>query len=159
MAFQPRILVIDDDPTIRQLMAGLLKSHFEVTVAENGEEGYQLAIERPPHVVLIDVNMPHWDGLETLQKFREHPDLASTKTAMLTGDATRRTVVTAIQNGADEYFVKTQFCKRDLIDKLQGLIAKSSLPVGEESCLSPVGHDSLADDNDPRLQELIDDWE
>lgn len=162
MAPQPRILVIDDDSNFRQLMAHLLKSHFDVTIAANGEEGFELAMARPPHVALIDVNMPHWDGMETLRKFREHPKLAATRTAMLTADATRRTVVTAIQHGADEYLVKTSFNKTELLDKLRCLVAKSSLPLEDgdhTSALVGSRIGNAAKDNDPRLQELLDDWE
>lgn len=156
MASLPRILVIDDDPSFRHLIASLLKPQFDVTVAEGGEQGFQLGKTRPPHVALIDVKMPQWDGLATLQKFREHPELRATKIAMLTADAARQTVVTAIQNGADEYIVKTQFNKGIFLNKIEGLVAKSSFRVEEAT---PDHANVLADDNDPRLQELIDDWE
>lgn len=161
MASRPRILVIDDEPNFRRLVSGLLKSHYDVIEAESGEEGYQLAIARPPHAVLIDVNMPDWDGLETLRKFREHPKLSATKTAMLTSDATRQTVVTAIQHGADEYIVKTEFSKPELLSKLQRLVAKSSLSLEDKADNSPAGAMAgLSEkESDPRLQELIDDWE
>jgi DNA-binding response OmpR family regulator len=172
MALQPRVLVIDDDPLFRNLIAGLLKNFYAVTTAESGSHGFHLAMDRPPHVALIDVNMPGWNGLQTLQKFREHPQLSATKTAMLTGDASRETVVTAIRGGADEYIVKTNFRKEELLRKLHSLIAKSSLPIEEEwpqaedsrspSSKSPGEANPVVlnvNEGDPRLQEMIDDWE
>jgi CheY-like chemotaxis protein len=132
MAVQPRILVIDDDPVFRALIAGLLKNVYVVTTAESGPEGYRLALEQPPHVALIDVQMPGWDGIETLEKFRTHPELARIKTAILTSDASRKTVIKAIQSGADAYIVKTNFSRSELLQKLQSL-SQSVLLSAEES--------------------------
>ena len=171
MVVQPRVLVIDDDSSFRQLLAGLLKKQYEVTAASSGQEGYQLAMDRPPHVALIDIQMPGWDGLETLRRFREHPDLARIKTAMLTGDASRNTVVSAIRAGADEYLVKTNFSKDELLSKLKTLVAKS--PFGSQEADAALTasrncHDGLCgdgrasnplSDTSSRMQEIIDGWD
>ncbi len=154
MPRKARVLVIDDDPLFRNLIAGLLKNYYAVTTAESGSEGLKLALERAPHAVLIDVRMAGWNGLTTLQKFREHPELAATKTAMLTGDASRETVVAAIRSGADEYIVKTNFSKTELLNKLGELLATSSLPL-EEEVASESAKSSIPQFNPPHLSSEI----
>jgi DNA-binding response OmpR family regulator len=168
MANQPRILVIDDDPSCRQLLLGLLNKSYEVITAASGEAGYQLAMDHPPHAALIDIQMPGWDGLETLRRFREHPDLLRTKTMVLTGDASRAIVVSAIRAGADEYLVKTNFGKDELLKKLKALIARSPLWVEEQAqalrtstavAIEGAGWANGKSEEESRLQELIDGWE
>lgn len=168
MAGQPHVLVIDDDPLFRKLITGLLKNVYSVATAETGSEGFRLAIEHPPHIVLIDVCMPGWNGLETLQKFREHPQLSRTKTAMLTGDASRDTVVKAIRSGTDDYIVKSNINRCELLRKLQSLLGRSAVPAEKSSCAgesvcSPRRKSAEAreaeNDWDPRLQGIIDHWE
>jgi CheY-like chemotaxis protein len=167
MSIPPRVLVIDDDPSFRLLLAGLLKKHYEVITASSGEEGYQLALDHPPLAAIIDIQMPGWDGFETMRRFREHPDLGRIKTAVLTGDASRNTVVSAIRAGADEYLVKTNFSKEELLTKLETLVEKSSLWTRDESASrkpnpSPWGNEragNVLSESESRLQEIIDGWE
>ncbi len=168
----PRVLVIDDDALFRNVIAALLQQFYAVTTAESGSQGFQMALEQPPHVALIDVRMPGWSGLETLQKFREEPRLSSTKIAMLTGDASRETVMKAVRAGANEYLVKSNFHKEELLLRLQSLAAASSLPVEAESPAAfvsdqpadhppeePLPATQSGNEADPHLQELIDGWE
>ena len=58
-----RVLIADDDSLVRGSLAAVLESEgFVVDEAHNGIEAVTRAIEHPPHVVLLDLNMPHWDG-------------------------------------------------------------------------------------------------
>ena len=92
-----RILVIDDDPLFRNLMVSFLRREYFVSVASDGSEGFYKALEYPPDIAIVDVQMPVWDGLQTLKAFRSHPTLCKTKIIMLTSDASKGTVVAAIQ--------------------------------------------------------------
>ncbi|MDX1970526.1 MAG: response regulator [Planctomycetaceae bacterium] len=112
------MLVIDDDPQIRSLVMGLLRRDYFVSVASDGEAGYQKAMEHTPDVAIIDIQMPVWDGLRTLQAFRSHLALRSVRIIMLTADSSRQTVMAAISSGADDYVVKTALSKDDLLQKL-----------------------------------------
>lgn len=177
MAPKPRVLVIDDDPLFRRLTAGLLKKHYAVRTAGDGAVGYELALDRPPHVALIDVQMNGGDGLATLKKFREDKKLSAVKTAVLAGDASRETVVAAIRTGADEYIVKSNVTREELLRKLRALVASSSIPVEEEpeidsepSSKPHAAKTSARPDpamqaagavsnDDSRLQGMIDGWD
>ena len=79
------VLVVDDDPTVRDLMQrALSRDGFRVVAAENGEEGLRLAKELNPFVITLDVLMPGLDGWGVLQRLQQDPDTASIPVVMLT---------------------------------------------------------------------------
>jgi len=117
-----RVLVIDDDPLFRSLITSILRRDYFVAVAADGSEGYYKAIEHPPQLVIIDVRMPGWDGLRTLQAIRAHQALAKVPAMMLTSDASRQTVVAAIQCGANDYVIKTTLSRDELLKKTRRLV-------------------------------------
>lgn len=119
----PRILVIDDDPMFRSLVVSLLRKDYLVSVAGDGAEGFQKAREFTPDLMIVDVQMPGWDGIKTLSAMRGHPPLARVPVMMLTGDASRQTVVAAIKAGANDYIIKTGFSRLEFLEKIKRLLA------------------------------------
>jgi CheY-like chemotaxis protein len=183
---RPRVLVIDDDPLFRNLIVSSLRSDYLVSVAGDGAEGFRKASEHPPDFAVIDIQMPGWDGLRTLKAFRAASELARVGTVMLTADASRETVMAAIQGGADDYVIKSTFSREAFLQKLARLrqrlesrLAETSprpvavaverrdltatRPVSaepSEPSLSAVGVAAVAELADAaQLQELIDAWE
>ena len=121
---RPRILIIDDDPLYRSLMTTLLRKDYLLAVAADGAEGYQKALQHPPDIAVIDIQMPGWDGLKTLEQFRKNPILKRVKIIMLTGDASKESVVAAIRGGANDYVIKTSFSREEFREKLKRLSTK-----------------------------------
>lgn len=183
-ADRPRILLIDDDPLFRNMVVTLVSEKYQVETAADGPEGFQHALENPPDVVAIDVRMPGWNGLETLKAFRDHPALEDVKIVMLTADATRTTVLDAVNSGADDYVIKTSFTKNEFIETVERLLEAPPSPAKEEYStgmfaeeeyeidLTGGAPESAAEEVEkptPRrrqkptadlsLQELIDSWE
>lgn len=136
-----RVLIIDDDPLIRTLLVSALRKECFVAVAAEGAEGFAKAQELKPDVAVIDVNMPGWDGLKTLEAFRGHPSLREIKIIMLTADASKQTVMAAVRAGANDYLIKTSFSKADFYRKLNHLVPGTI-------CDSPHL-------NDPRASEAV----
>ncbi|HVW01048.1 MAG TPA: response regulator [Planctomycetaceae bacterium] len=161
-----RILVIDDDPLFRSLIVALLRKDYLVSVASEGAEGFYKALEHAPDLAVVDVQMPGWDGLKTLKNFRSHPALETTPIVMLTSDASKETVLAAINGGADDYVIKTSFSKAEFLQKLEKHLPPDPTPAVTEaearadSQSHPAGpHANGPAETDARLQEIIDDWE
>ena len=97
------ILVIEDDDAMRELMRlSLVRSGYEVTVAEDGVRGYDTALFLKPDLIVTDIQMPGADGIHVVRRVRDTPSLERTPilvtTAFGTGSATF-----ALQLGANAY--------------------------------------------------------
>jgi CheY-like chemotaxis protein len=73
--YRPLLLIVDDDPEIRFLYCALLKKHFRLIVANDGEAGLNRALEAAPDLILTDQNMPICSGVEMVQRLRQIPAL------------------------------------------------------------------------------------
>lgn len=130
-------------------------------------------LEKVPTLAVIDIQMPGWDGLRTLQAFRSHPLLQTLPIVIMTSDASRETVMAAIHGGADEYIVKTSFNRDTLMEKVRRLLVRGdrksvavSAAAAADRSLSPTGLRSSGDEaidahlaEESRLQEVLDGWE
>jgi DNA-binding response OmpR family regulator len=111
------ILVIDDDPSVRDLMSRFLtKMEFNVVAAANGEEGFRLAKQLHPLLITLDVVMPDHDGWTVLNKLKNDPELAEIPVIMVTiVDNEAR----GLDLGASNYLIKPVNRDRlaDLVEK------------------------------------------
>lgn len=115
---RPRVLLIDDDSSFRKLMMHELRQRFFVVDAPDGCDGFTRAISSPPDMILLDMEMDGWDGLETLRRMREHPRLQRVPVVMLTSDSQRSSVLEAIRLGATDYLLKDHVKRNDLIARI-----------------------------------------
>jgi DNA-binding NarL/FixJ family response regulator len=101
------VLVADDHGLVRNALAAFLEGIDDVEVvglARDGEEAVELALERHPRVVVMDVSMPRMDGVEATRHILEsEPD---TRIVMLTGHADRERAEAAMRAGAVAYVLK-----------------------------------------------------
>ena len=102
---QEKILIVDDDPQIRTLLAERLKFHkYRVSTAENGKEGLEKFREEVADMVLLDMMMPELDGIETLTMMKkEDPEVL---VIMMTAFGTIEKAVEAIKKGAYDFIPK-----------------------------------------------------
>lgn len=99
-----RILVVEDDPAIGRLLRRSLTSRGDVvTVAGDGASGLSLALQEQPEVVLLDLGLPDLDGRQVLQMLRA---VSQVPVIVITAQDDDRTVVQALDAGADDYLVK-----------------------------------------------------
>ena len=125
---EPRILVIDDDPDIRGLVAELLgRAGMIVDQAPDGRAGLRALHESPPDLVVLDVAMPDLDGWETLERIR---DLTEVPVLMLTARGAEPDRVRGLKAGADDYVVKP-FGRQELVARIQALLRRT--PAGGEA--------------------------
>lgn len=102
-----RILVVDDEPHIRQILQFTLeRADYKVTTAEDGKAALEVMPELQPHLVLLDVMMPRMDGYEVCRKMREDFTLNQIPVIMLTAKGEQNDKISGLEQGANDYLVK-----------------------------------------------------
>ncbi len=125
----PHVLVVDDSVSIRRsLDLALGRAGFDVELASDGIEALGKMLERPPRVLVLDIEMPRLDGFELLSVLRGSPQFAGTRVVMLTSRAGEQHREHARQLGAAAYLIKP--CPSEtLIETVRALIAEpASVP-------------------------------
>ncbi|MFQ2605049.1 MULTISPECIES: two-component system response regulator NarL [Aeromonas] len=113
------ILLIDDHPVLRNGIKQLLRANPFLTVvaeASTGQDGIQLALDYEPDLILLDLNMPEFSGLETLKSLRAHN--VSSRIVIFTVSDYENDVAEAIVAGADGYLLKDME-PEDLIEAIE----------------------------------------
>ncbi len=120
----PRVLVVDDEPAVRTALERALRlDAYEVELAADGREALdRLAGGAPPDAVVLDVAMPHVDGLEVCRRLRDAGD--RTPVLMLTARDAVDDRVAGLDAGADDYLVKP-FALKELKARLRALLRRS----------------------------------
>jgi two-component system chemotaxis response regulator CheY len=102
------ILIVDDDATIRKLIATTLEdvSGYRLQEAGDGEEALERAINARPQIVFLDIDMPRVNGIEACRRLRSDPATAGATIVMLTGDTDDAAQRSAHAAGADLFLTK-----------------------------------------------------
>lgn len=116
------LLIIEDNP----LLVGMYKTAFErqninVLVAHDGMAGIELAREKRPDVILLDLLMPGIDGYEVLKILKADPNTKSIKIIILTVIAKKENAEIAKKLGAVDYIVKTELKLQEIVDRVMSL--------------------------------------
>ncbi len=128
------VLVVDDDPDVARFVEVNLRSAgYDVTVASDGEEAVERALELRPDLVLLDVMMPKLDGFEVAQRLRRDPRTSSSSIIMLTAKALSADKVLGLSSGADDYIIKP-FDPVELLARVKGTLRRAR----EMRALSPL---------------------
>lgn len=119
-----KVLVVDDDPDILELLKyNLQKEGYEVKTSEDGKKCVSLARTFQPELILLDIMMPHQDGVETCRQLRELPEMANAHITFLTARAEEYSEVAAFEVGADDYITKP-IKPRALMSRISALFRK-----------------------------------
>jgi len=103
----PKILIVDDDPDIIEILRyNLSLAGYEVKAASNGKEAVKKAKIFIPEIILLDVMMPEMDGIEACRLIREIPSLKNSRIIFLSARNEDYTQLTAFDAGADDYISK-----------------------------------------------------
>lgn len=123
MAVEFRILVIEDDSEMREMLELILTTEgFDVVLAHDALTGLRAAYQTHPDAILLDVMMPNMDGFETCRRLREMTDVPI---IFVTGKATdKEDVVHGFSLGADDYLIKP-FNRSELISRLNARLRRS----------------------------------
>ena len=127
-----KILVVDDEEDILELLKyNLQKEGYEVKTASNGIKAVEIAKSYLPDLVLLDIMMPHQDGVETCRQLRENPDLHQTFILFLTARSEEYSEVAAFDVGADDYIVKP-IKPRALMSRINALFRRKRTAKSEK---------------------------
>lgn len=107
MPDKPRVLVIDDDERIRQIIRHIFEqAGFEVYTAENGDAGVKAAISSPPDAILLDIMMPEKDGMDACSELRRVGRTRNVPIIFLTAKTREESYAHALYRGATAYVEK-----------------------------------------------------
>ena len=147
---QARILVVEDEPSIREIVSLYLgRAGYQVTVVKDGQAALESLSSQLPDLVVLDLMLPGVDGLEITRWLRERGD---TPIIMLTARREEHDRILGLEMGADDYVVKP-FSPQELVSRVRAVLrrAGSSAPGGIER---PLVYGSLQIDPQTRLVEV-----
>jgi CheY-like chemotaxis protein len=102
-----RILIVDDEESIREIMQEVLSSNsHEIALAADGAQAFDILRRNPVDLAIVDRNMPGMTGIEIVRLIRENPKTAGLKVLMCTGASVTKEIDEAFAAGADDYVLK-----------------------------------------------------
>jgi two-component system KDP operon response regulator KdpE len=129
-----RILIIDDDPQLRESVTIVLNTQeYDVQAAPNGKEGIAQVSERAPDLIVLDVNLPDMLGFEVVREIRR---FSNVPVLMLTGRAESSDIVSGLDSGADDYLTKP-FKPDELLARVRALLRR--VPSAEQPITAGEG--------------------
>jgi two-component system response regulator ResD len=117
------ILVVDDEPTIGEVVSAYLeKAGYETRVAVDGDEALAAVAERSPDLIVLDLMLPGTDGLEVMRRVRERSEKTSA-IILLTAKGGESDRVTGLRLGADDYVVKP-FSPAEIVARVDAVLRR-----------------------------------
>ncbi|HWD68631.1 MAG TPA: response regulator transcription factor, partial [Solirubrobacteraceae bacterium] len=125
------VLVVDDEPTITEVVARYLqRAGYRTAIAADGAQALVAAAEQRPDLVVLDQMLPKLGGLEVMRRLREH-DHARVPIILLTAKGEESDRITGLRLGADDYVVKP-FSPAELVARIDAVLRRVDLPTGEQ---------------------------
>jgi len=125
-----RVLIVDDEPTVRRVVRKMLAKNYIVLEAENGVEAVNMVRREKPDLVLMDVVMPKMDGVGACRLIKSDPDTKVVPVIMLSARVYELDQKYAKDMGADGYIVKP-FGSQELAEAINRLLPSSAILGGE----------------------------
>jgi DNA-binding response OmpR family regulator len=134
------VLVVDDEPTIVEIVGRYIeRAGFEVERAGDGPEALRLADLHRPDLVVLDVMLPGFDGIEVMRQLHERPG-PPTPVILLTARGEENDRLVGLRHGADDYVVKP-FSPAELVARVEAVLRRAAPPAEEDA--PPIEHGPL----------------
>lgn len=129
---KPKILVIEDNEDTRNFLVHVLKKDYEILAAENAVIGIDFARNQNPDLILLDIMLPHLNGLDACKLLREDPKTAPIPIIILSARNRTTDITSGLDQGADDY-VSKPFDVKELMSRIKARlrIARSKAAQGE----------------------------
>ena len=123
MNSQNLILIVEDQPGFRRIYEDVLSdAGYEVLIAEDGEKGWQMAKDRKPNLILLDLGLPKIDGFEVLKRIRENETTKSIPIIIFSVMGDEKDIKKAMEMGANDYTIKGFYTPRQILSKVKNLV-------------------------------------
>ncbi len=130
-----KLLVVDDDPENREMLAEIFSDEYDIVEARSGREALELAVDHKPHLVLLDILMPGMDGFQTCLRLRKNKETQNIPIIFLTSKTEPESETFGLELGADDFVMKP-FNKDVLRARVKRrLSAGAGIAPGEETAL------------------------
>ena len=117
------ILIVEDDQFFRELLTKKLSLEgFNMIEAANGENGVEMAKEKKPNLILLDLLLPSIDGFEVLSKVKTDSDTSSIPVIILSNLGQQEDIERGLKLGAADYLIKSQFDIDSIVEKVRSTI-------------------------------------
>ncbi|MEK7059735.1 MAG: response regulator [Patescibacteria group bacterium] len=120
-----KLLLVEDDPPIRRMYENAFEiAGFQVASAYDGTLVAETILNNPPDIVIMDVMMPNFDGLDTLRELKINPKTSSIPVIMLSANDDPKVIDKALKLGAAHYLIKSNVEPADVIKIIKDEAAK-----------------------------------
>jgi len=146
-----KILIVDDDPFILDILETSLSDFYQVGTAKDGEEAIEKIKQIKPSLVILDYKMPKKDGMEVCKEIRNDPLFLHLPIIMLTGKGETQDKIKGLDSGADDYIVKP-FEPEELLARVRMVLKRSSRDLDANPLTRLPGNVSIITEITKRLQ-------
>src|SRR5216110_1722662 len=146
-AMSPRILIVEDDPDIAELVAHYLdKAGYVSDRIASGRDAVAAIAARPPDLVILDLMLPQVDGLEICRVVRSDKKTAAIPIIMVTARGEESERIVGLEIGADDYLAKP-FSPNELVARVRALVRRAQRTAPPAGTGKAVSYGSIAIDS------------
>lgn len=151
MAKKDLFIVEDEEDILELLRYHLAREGYNITAVANGEDAVKTISRKTPDLILLDLMLPGWDGLEVCRRLKKDPKTADIPIVMVTAKGEESDVVTGLELGADDYITKP-FSIKVLLARIRAVLRRRQEPPADNIAVIRI-HDLVI--NPGRHEVLI----
>jgi DNA-binding response OmpR family regulator len=126
-AARKKILVVEDDTLLSELLTTKLAERYIIQYAPTGEVALKRVAEEKPDLVVLDISLPGMDGFEVLQHIKADPKTADVRVVILSNVVEDEDVEKGKKLGAEEYIVKVSLTLDEVVNLVQSIIERTKI--------------------------------
>lgn len=125
MAESARVLIVDDDMTLRELYEERMKAEgYTILSASDGEEAIEKATKEKPDIILLDIMMPKINGIDVMKMLREKDETAKIPIIILTALVQEIDKIKGMMKPYDGYLIKSEIMPKEVVEKVKDSLSK-----------------------------------